>query len=85
MAFCWIVRRYGSAISVTSPHRQTTELTRNSTNDTNKASKLCVMIRVGGDGGHHDEAQHDHDDDVCCVGDGPEIATGTQPRIKYTT
>ena len=34
------------AISVTPPHRQTTELTRNTTNDTNKASKLCMMIRV---------------------------------------
>ena len=34
------------AIPVTPPHRQTTELTRNTTNDTNKASKLCMMIRV---------------------------------------
>ena len=28
--------------------------------------------------GHNDEAQHDHhDDNVCCVGYGPEISTGT--------
>ena len=66
------------AISVTSSHRQTTKLTHNDTNDTNKASKLCMTLRVGADVGHHDEAQHDHDDDdVCCAGDGPEIATGT--------
>ena len=52
-------------ISVTTPHRQAAEQTRNNTNDTNKASKLCVMIRVGADVGHHDEVQHDHDDDVC--------------------
>ena len=65
------------AISVTSPHRQKTGLTRNKTNDTNKASKLCVMMRFGADVGHHDEGQHDRDDDVCCVGDRQEIATDT--------
>ena len=85
MAFCSVVRRYGSTFSVTTPHRQKTGLTRHDTNDTNKASKLCEMIGVGAGVGHHDEAQHDNDDDVCCVGDGSEIATGTQPRIKHTT
>ena len=65
------------AVSVKPPHRQKTKLARNNTNKTNKASKLCVTIRVGGDVGHHDAAQLDHDDDVCCVGDGPEIATDT--------
>ena len=52
------------------------------TNGTDKASNLCEMIRVGAGVGHHDEAQHDHDDDFCYVGDGPEIATGTQPRVQ---
>ena len=36
-----------SAFSVTTPHRQKTGLTRNNTNDPNKASKLCVVIGVG--------------------------------------
>ena len=36
------------------------------------------MIRVGAGVGHHDEAQHDHDDnDVCYVGEHAEIATDT--------
>ena len=62
IVFCSIVRRYGSVFSVTTPHRQKTGLRRN---NTNKASKLRVMIRVGAGVGHHDEAQLDHDDDVC--------------------
>ena len=70
------------AISVTPPHRQTTGLARNNTNDTNKASKLCMTLLVGADVGHHHEAQHDHDDYVCCVGDGPEIATGTGKELN---
>ena len=49
----------------------------NDTNDTNKGSKLCEMLRFGADHGHYYEVPHSNADDVCYVGDGPGKTTDT--------
>ena len=69
-------------LSLTSQRRQTALAARKNTNDTDKASKLCEMIRVGAHVAHHDEAQHDHDDNVCYVGDCREIPTDAQTETN---
>ena len=54
----------------------------NKANKTNKASKQVVRdAPFRTDNGQHDEAKHDHDGDIRCVGDGAERANITTIEI----
>ena len=54
----------------------------NKTDKTNKASKQVVRdAPFRTDNGQHDEAKHDHDGDIRCVGDGAERANITTIEI----